>query len=87
MFHPPPPPNARGKPARRAADAAVFLRRQVRGFYLRYESDPPNEAVRTWNVRTLSIPKNARFGDRAMQEAFWGELDNCLGRSRSNLVY
>lgn len=37
---------------------------RVRGFFLRYTTDPPNTTVKTWNVKTLSIPRDARHGDK-----------------------
>lgn len=39
---------------------------RVRGFFLRYTTDPPNQTVKTWNVKTLSISRDARYGDKCV---------------------
>lgn len=37
---------------------------KVRGFFLRYTEDPANATVKTWNVKTLSVARDARYGDK-----------------------
>lgn len=37
---------------------------RIRGFWLRYSTDPPNLTVKTWNVKALSISHAARHGDK-----------------------
>ena len=59
----------------------------VRGFFLKFDSDQPPETVRQWPVRVLDLQRNGRHGDRAVQEAFWTELDRFLAASRSKLAY
>lgn len=60
---------------------------KVRGFYATYDTEPPAEIIKTWNVKVLRFQKNVRHGDRAQLEAFWSEVDKHLEIRQSRLAY
>ncbi|CEF99556.1 RNA polymerase II accessory factor, Cdc73 [Ostreococcus tauri] len=60
---------------------------KIRGFHARFDGDPEIDVVKTWNVKTITVSRTQRHGDRAAFEFFWDELDKHLALRSSALKY
>jgi len=47
----------------------------VKGVYVQWAHDPPNPAVRDWNVSALKVDQSRRHVDKSVVAQFWKELD------------
>ena len=60
---------------------------KIKGFHARFDGDPENDVVKSWNVKEIVISRTRRHGDRASFEFFWDELDKHLALRSSALRY
>ncbi|KZO92356.1 RNA polymerase II accessory factor, partial [Calocera viscosa TUFC12733] len=47
----------------------------VKGVYVQWAHDPPNNAIRDWNVSVLKVDQSRRHVDKSVVAQFWKELD------------
>lgn len=65
----------------------IELFNKVRGFYIRYSDEKVPDAVKAWNVKILTLEKDARHRDEAVLREFWDQLDAFLVKAHSQLAF
>ncbi|PBK92100.1 CDC73-domain-containing protein [Armillaria gallica] len=53
----------------------TVLFHHVKGFYMSWANDPPNNRIKDWNVTELKIDQNRRHIDKSVVAHFWKILD------------
>ncbi|KAK0450339.1 RNA pol II accessory factor, Cdc73 family-domain-containing protein [Desarmillaria tabescens] len=53
----------------------TVLFHHVKGFYVSWANDPPNNRIKDWNVTELKIDQNRRHIDKSVVAHFWKILD------------
>jgi RNA pol II accessory factor, Cdc73 family, C-terminal len=58
------------------SEADLFA--SIKGFYCKFEDEPVQEPVSTWNVQILNLSRTTRHGDSGKKDEFWKNIDNWL---------
>ena len=57
----------------RSENPSTILQK-VKGYYMKYNTNPTNKNIKKWNVQTLEISRNKRHFDVSIQNKFWSSL-------------
>ena len=65
----------------RSENPSTILQK-VKGYYMKYNTNPTNKNIKKWNVQTLEISRNKRHFDVSIQNKFWSSLSEFLSAPR-----